>query len=164
MRVVLTSDGTSLEDALDPRFGRCNYFLVVESDNRQAEAVPNEAVRLGSGAGVQAAETVANLDPDVVITGRIGPNAERALEAAGIPVCLGASGRAREALDAYLEGRLQPGAPQTGSAPGAAPGPGLGPGQGRGMGQGRGRGRGAGQGAGAGRRRGGGRGGGRRRQ
>lgn len=158
MRVVLTSEGESLEDPLDPRFGRCNYFLSVESDNRRVETVPNEAVRLGSGAGVQAAEIVVGLEPDVVITGRIGPNAARAFEAAGVPVCLHASGSAREALDAYLEGRLQPGAPQGGSVPDRGPGAGRGTGQSRGMG----RGRGTGQGAGAGRRSGGGRGGGRR--
>jgi predicted Fe-Mo cluster-binding NifX family protein len=150
MRVVITSEGQTLEDPVDPRFGRCSYFLIVETEGRRVEAVPNEASRLGGGAGIQAAETVAGFKPDVLITGRLGPNAERALQAAGLQVCLGASGTTGEALDAYLEGRLKPGQPQ---GPGAS---GRGMGQGRGMGMGRGRGMGGGGGLGGGR--GGGRG------
>ena len=63
-------------------------------------------VNAAAGAGVQAAQLVANRDVEVVLTGNCGPNAFRTLQAAEIAVVTGATGSARDALAAYKAGKL----------------------------------------------------------
>ena len=136
MKVAVSASGPSLDASVDPRFGRCAYFIIVETDTMQFEAIPNSAQYAGGGAGIQAAQTVASKGVQVVLTGNVGPNAHQALSAAGIQIVTGAYGTVREVVTKYKEGRL-----------GSAPGPtvpvhyGTGMGMGRGMGTRRGMGR-----------------------
>ena len=147
MKVAVSAAGPSLDSPIDPRFGRCLYLLIVDNESMAFEALENPAVMAPGGAGVQAAELVANKGVDAVITGNCGPNAYQVLSAAGIPVFVGASGSVREAVEAYRRGDLR-------ATPGPSVGPysGIGPGMGRGMGGGMGRGMGRGMGGGGGRR------------
>ena len=57
MKVVITSQGSNLEDMVDPRFGRCAYFLVVDTDTGSVEAVPNPGAEAMGGAGPMAARS-----------------------------------------------------------------------------------------------------------
>ncbi|MCF8085171.1 MAG: NifB/NifX family molybdenum-iron cluster-binding protein [Deltaproteobacteria bacterium] len=137
MKVMITSTGVTTEDAMDPRFGRCSTFLLVDTEEETVQAIPNEAVTRGSGAGIQAAETIVDLGAEAVITGQVGPKAAQVLKAAGIPVYVGGSGTAREALEAFRENRLN----RLEESPPRAK---MGRGRGGGMGQGKGRGPGPG--------------------
>ena len=107
MKVAVTSKGTTLDDSVDPRFGRCAHFVIVQTDDMSFEAVENSNSSAGSGAGIQSAQLVADKDAKVVLTGNCGPNAFRTLEAAGIQVVIGAVGTVREAVDEYKAGRLK---------------------------------------------------------
>ncbi len=122
MQVVITSEGPALEDAVDPRFGRCGAFLLADTERNEVRPVSNQAAMEGSGAGVQAAEKVVDLGAEAVITGQVGPRAIQVLRAANIPVYTGAAGSAQEALDAFKEGRLKRfekgSVPAGGSSPG----------------------------------------------
>jgi len=160
MKIAVSAGGPSLDSPIDPRFGRCQYLLIVDSESLDFEAVENPAVMAPGGAGIQAAELVASMGAGAVITGNCGPNAYQVLSAAGIEVFVGASGSVREAIEAYRRGELRatPG-PSTGPYSGMDPG--MGPGMGGGMGGGRGGGMGGGRGGGMGGGRGGGMGGGR---
>jgi len=164
MKVAVSATGPSLDSPIDPRFGRCQYLLIVDSESLDFEAVENPAVMAPGGAGIQAAELVANMGTRAVITGNCGPNAYQVLSAAGIDVFVGASGTVREVIEAYRKGELRatPG-PSTGPYSGMGPGmgPGMGGARGGGMGGGRGGARGGGRGGGMGGGRGGGMGGGR---
>jgi len=71
------------------------------------EAVPNIASGSMSGAGIQAAQTVASKGVKVLITGNVGPNAFQALSAAGIKVVTGAFGTVREIVEKYKRGELK---------------------------------------------------------
>lgn len=94
-------------DALvDQRFGRCPYFVLVDSESMQFKAVLNPAVTSGHGAGIQAAQTIASNQAKVLITGNVGPNAFRALSAAGIAIVTGASGKVRDVIEKYKKGLL----------------------------------------------------------
>jgi predicted Fe-Mo cluster-binding NifX family protein len=140
-KVCVTSSGTTLEAMVDPRFGRCAYFLVVDTDTMAYEALPNEAVNASGGAGIQAAQTVAARGVEVLITGTVGPNAYTALTSSGIRILSTQPTKVEEVLKAFKAGAL------TGvSTPGPAH-----VGMGRGMGRGGGRGRGGGSGGGRGR-------------
>jgi len=107
MKIAVTSTGTDLESEVDPRFGRAPYFLVVDSETFDFEALDNkENVNALKGAGIQAAGMVSNKGAEVLLTGFCGPNAFKVLKAAKIGVANNASGTVRDAVEAYLEGRL----------------------------------------------------------
>jgi predicted Fe-Mo cluster-binding NifX family protein len=161
MKIAVTATGPSLDAEVDPRFGRCPYFLFVETADLSFEAVANGNVTLGGGAGIQSAQLMAEKAVEYVLTGNCGPNAYRALEAAGIKVVTGCSGTARQAMEGFQSGAWSAvQQPNVGShfgiglGPGAAgeqpPGPGAGMGRGVGGGIGRGMGRGMGGGRGLG--------------
>ena len=93
MKIAVSATAPHLDADLDPRFGRCQYLLVVDSESMEFEAIENPAMSTPGGAGIQAAQLVAQKGVEAVITGDCGPNAYQVLSAAGIPVFVGASGR-----------------------------------------------------------------------
>ncbi|MBN2551350.1 MAG: NifB/NifX family molybdenum-iron cluster-binding protein [Spirochaetales bacterium] len=107
MKIAVSASGTDQSAQVDPRFGRCQYFLIIDSESNETEAVPNAAQTAGGGAGVQAAQTVADHGAQTVLTGNVGPNAHRALEAANISVITGVSGAVSDALKAFREGKYK---------------------------------------------------------
>jgi predicted Fe-Mo cluster-binding NifX family protein len=130
LKVAVSAAAASLDAMVDPRFGRCPFFLIVDADTLEFEAVPNSSQYTPHGAGIQAAQTVASKGAQVVLTGNVGPNAYQALSAAGIQIVTGVSGTVREAAAKYKKGELkETGSPTVGSHFGA--------GRGRGMGRGR---------------------------
>ncbi|MCD6470437.1 NifB/NifX family molybdenum-iron cluster-binding protein [Candidatus Bathyarchaeota archaeon] len=107
MRVCVSATANSLDAPVDPRFGRCPYFIIVDLETMRFEAVPNMASGAMGGAGIQAAQIVASKGVKVVITGNVGPNAFQALSAAGIKIVTGAYGTVREAIEKYKRGELR---------------------------------------------------------
>jgi predicted Fe-Mo cluster-binding NifX family protein len=107
MKICVTSSGNGLDDLVDPRFGRCARFLIIDPENMEFEPVPNENAELGGGAGIQSGQLVSSRGVQAVLTGNVGPNAFRTLQAAGIAVFTGVSGTVREAVQAYVDGRLE---------------------------------------------------------
>lgn len=155
MRIAITSTVPNLEGEIDPRFGRCQYFLIVDTDTLQFEAIENANISRGGGAGIQSAQLVAEKGIEAVITGNCGPNAFQTLTAAGITVVTGISGGSiKEAIEEFRSGEFSPAGEATvGSHYGLSTGGNpkekeenvpRGDGTGRGMGQGGGRGRGGG--------------------
>ena len=106
MKVAISATGRSLDSQIDPRFGRCPYFLIVETETMAVETVPNGAVGTAHGAGIQAAQLVASMGVKAVLTGNVGPNAYSALSASGINVLIGVSGTVAEALERFKRGEL----------------------------------------------------------
>ena len=108
MKVAVSSQGTDLASAVDPRFGRAPYFVIVDTDSDQVEAVDNEQnLNAPQGAGIQSAQCVINQGVEAVVTGHCGPNAFRTLSAAGIALYLGVDGTVGEAVEKLKEGTLQ---------------------------------------------------------
>ena len=106
MKIAVSAIGNTLDAQVDPRFGRCSYFIIADSGTMNFEAVPNMAAGAMGGAGIQAAQTMASKGVKVLITGNVGPNAFQTLSAAGIEVVVGAFGTVREAIDKYNRGEL----------------------------------------------------------
>ena len=156
-KICVTSSGPTLESAVDPRFGRCAYFIIADTETYAFEAISNEAAMASGGAGVRAAQTVAAQNVEAVLTGSVGPNAFPALQDSGIKILVGISGTVKSAIESYTGGSLQelatPGPANVGKGQGG-PGRGMGMGRGGGMGMGMSRG-GGGRGGGQGRHRGG---------
>jgi len=107
MKVAFTLKGQDLDGTIDPRFGRAEAFLIVDTDTNEFERIDNTAnVEAASGAGIAAAQSLADRGVRALITGHCGPNAFEALAAAGIQIYLGASGPVRQALEQYKAGTL----------------------------------------------------------
>ena len=106
-KICISSTGRDLNADVDPRFGRCNYFLVINPDNKEYELIVNESQNEMGGAGIKAAETIAKNNVKVVITGNVGPNAFQTLQAAGIKVISGVSGNIMEVIDRFNNGELK---------------------------------------------------------
>jgi predicted Fe-Mo cluster-binding NifX family protein/NAD-dependent dihydropyrimidine dehydrogenase PreA subunit len=169
MKIAVTSVGPTLDDRVDARFGRCAYFLVVDSDSMEFEAIENPNIAVGGGAGIQSAQMMADKSVQAVLTGNCGPNAFDVFGGAGIRVIVGVSGIVRDAIVKYMQGALAASSEanvmshfgmavgDTGTSLGIEGGN-MGRGMGGGMGGGRGMGRGMGGGRGMGRGMGGGRG------
>jgi predicted Fe-Mo cluster-binding NifX family protein len=133
MKVAVSSTGKTLDSAIDPRFGRCSYFLVVETGDMSFEAFSNESIALGGGAGIQSAQFIASKGATAVLTGNCGPNAMSALSAAGVKVIIGLSGTVREAVEGYKRGDLPSISEANVGAHYGMGGGGMGRGMGRGM-------------------------------
>ncbi len=104
MKVCITAKGEGLTAEVDPTFGRAAYFVFVNTDTQEVESVANAPG--AHGAGVQAAQTVAEKGATVVITGSVGPNAYQGLAAAEIEIYTGATGTVEQALANFQTGKL----------------------------------------------------------
>ena len=107
MKIAMTSKGNDLEAEVDTRFGRCVYFLIVDPDTMEFEAMSNESASASGGAGPQAAQAISEKGVEVLITGNVGPKAFVALEAGRVAVYIGATGTVEEALGELKQGTLR---------------------------------------------------------
>jgi predicted Fe-Mo cluster-binding NifX family protein len=153
MKIAITATGSTLDAEVDPRFGRCQYFIIADTETLKFEVVENSSAAASGGAGISAAQMIASKGVKAVLTGNSGPNAYQVLSSAGIEVVTGVSGKIKDAIEGYKSGKFQsssqpnvPGHFGTGASFGSGGGMGMGRGMGRGMGMGMGRGMGMGGG------------------
>ncbi|NHI83134.1 MAG: dinitrogenase iron-molybdenum cofactor biosynthesis protein [Candidatus Thorarchaeota archaeon] len=105
-KICVTSTGKTLEAQIDPRFGRCAYFVIVDPNTMEFEAISNTAVGASGGAGIQAAQAVSGKNIEAVVTGSVGPNAYSALASSDIKIMTGASGTVKSAVEMYKANKL----------------------------------------------------------
>ena len=108
MKICITAEGNNLDSKVDPRFGRCRYFIIVDTDTLSLEAIENPNIESMGGAGVQSGQFVASKGVKAVLTGNVGPNAFQTLQAAKIEVITGISGTVKDAAEKYKKGGLKP--------------------------------------------------------
>jgi predicted Fe-Mo cluster-binding NifX family protein len=107
LKIAISSRGPTLDAEVDPRFGRCQYFLIIDPDTMEFEAIDNTNKMASGGAGIASAQTVAGKGVQVVLTGQCGPNAYQTLSAAGIQVVTGVSGRIRDVVGGFKSGKYK---------------------------------------------------------
>jgi len=110
MKVAITASGEDLNSPVDRVFGRARYFVITDPEETNVEVLENsQNVNAAQGAGIQAARQMADKSVNVILTGNVGPNAFKALEAASIKAYQFESDvlTVRDALTAWKEGRLQ---------------------------------------------------------
>ena len=164
MKVAVSAAGKNLESTVDERFGRCRYFIILETDDMRYEVIENTNADLSTSAGIQSASLVASKGVEAVITGNCGPKAMQVFATTTIEVIIGQHGMIKDVVEKFKSGDLSPstrgnvpgvsGVAQATSASDVGQ-PGMNIGGGRGMGGG---GRGMGGGGGRGMGGGGGRG------
>ena len=106
MKVAVSAAGRTLDDRVDGRFGRCPWFLIVDTETMEVDALENHSIGLGGGAGVQSAQVIIESGAEAVLTGNCGPNAFQVLRAGGVDVYSRVEGRIRDAVEAFSAGTL----------------------------------------------------------
>lgn len=104
MKIAITATDGSMDSLLSEQFGRCQYFLIVDSETMEFEAISNPGKQMQSGAGPKAAELIINKGAELLLTGRVGDKAENALKRGGIRIVDGFKGtiKVKEAIEIYL--------------------------------------------------------------
>ena len=107
LKVAVSATEGSLDAIIDPRFGRCLYYIIIDMDTMAFEAVSNTSLGSPSGAGIRAAQIVVGRGVEAVLTGTVGPNAMEVLSSSGINIYTGAKGSVRQAVEAFKRGELK---------------------------------------------------------
>lgn len=106
MKICFTSQGETMESTIDPRFGRCAWFIFIDPKTEETEAVKNPGVEVFRGAGVVATQTVVEKGAGSVVTGNIGPNALIVLRQAGVSIYQAMGMSVKEAWEKYKQKKL----------------------------------------------------------
>ncbi len=108
MKLAISAKCPGLGAQVSPRFGRSEYFVIVDSDELESESIKNPNMGAMSTAGVKSSQMLADRKVQVVLTDNVGPNAFQALSNAGIQIMTGISGTVREAIRQFNSGQLRP--------------------------------------------------------
>ncbi|MGE5580597.1 MAG: NifB/NifX family molybdenum-iron cluster-binding protein [Bacillota bacterium] len=107
MKVAISSSGTDRSALADPRFGRCGFFAIHETEDGSYRFLRNKAQDSGGGAGIAAAQQLIDEDVEVVLTGSLGPNAYRVIESAGMKAYRISNVSLEEAVGLFCEAKLE---------------------------------------------------------
>lgn len=108
MKVAVSACGPSPSSPVDPRFGRCSHFVIFDTVTFASASMTNPNLAAAGGAGIRTAQMLADKGVEAVLTGNVGPHAMKALDAAGITVCVVDSETAIDAVRGFTSGSLRP--------------------------------------------------------
>jgi len=109
MKIAISSSGKNLTDKASEIFARCPFFIIAEIENQKivkTEIIENESTNQMSGAGISAAQLMAEKNVKAVITGNVGPRAFDVLKQFNIEVYQG-GGKVKEVIEKFIEGKLE---------------------------------------------------------
>jgi len=108
MLLAVSAQGQTLESPTHNQFGRCTYFIIVDTQTQAVRAVKNEAADAVTGAGTSCAQRLYDEKVEAVISGQVGPNAYEVLSQCGIQIYLSPpGGSVQDAVDRFVNGKLQ---------------------------------------------------------
>lgn len=107
MKIALTTSGKNMEAALDPRFGRCENFIIYDLENHDFECIENKGKDARGGAGISAAQQIIDKNVDAIITGNMGPNAFEIINKSSIKVYKGETKKGNELIADYNSGNME---------------------------------------------------------
>jgi predicted Fe-Mo cluster-binding NifX family protein len=108
MKVVATAQGNELSSEIDLRFGRAKWLLLIDTESGDFQAHDNVVnLNAAQGAGIQTGQNIANLGAEAVVTGNVGPNAFKTLNAADVKIFLAEKQTVQEAIDSFKAGKLK---------------------------------------------------------
>jgi len=107
MKIAVSATGPSLDVQVEPRFGRCQYFIIINPDTMEFEVVNNSGAMAGGGVGISTAQMIVGKGVDAILTGHCGPNAFQVLTTAGVNVTTDVSGTVQDAVRDYKEGKYR---------------------------------------------------------
>lgn len=108
MKITIPMNERDLNTDVCPSFGRAPYFLFYDTETGESSWLENRAAESSGGAGIQAAQILADQGADALIAPRCGENAAQVLRGAGVAVYRSANGTAKQSIDALAAGKLEP--------------------------------------------------------
>ena len=107
MKIAISACGDSLTAKAHDLFGRCDYFVIVDTNTDEAMALKNKSADAATGAGTACAQELFNAGVTAVVSGKVGPNAYDVLKAAGVAIHLAPAGLSvQEAFEKFKAGSL----------------------------------------------------------
>ncbi len=108
MKIFLTSTGKTLKDKIDPKFGRCDYVIIYDTETKEFTAKENPYKMGQSSVGISLAQMVVNSGAKIAISTNFGPNAYRVLKEGEIKMYKAEPDTIIEkAIEHYLKGELK---------------------------------------------------------
>jgi len=108
MKISICSKKKGLDSQVDERFGRSEFFTIIDLDTMTVETIENTAKDKASGAGGEAVKLLSKHGVDIAIVPHLGPKAETAMEAFEIRTfSQGDYKNVGEVLEAYKNGNLR---------------------------------------------------------
>ncbi|WP_434297128.1 NifB/NifX family molybdenum-iron cluster-binding protein [Clostridium sporogenes] len=107
MKIAISSTGKTMENLLDMRFGRCEYFQIHDTESKEVKILENEGRNASGGAGIVASNQLVDEKVDVIITGNFGPNAFEIIEKAGVKAYKCESISITSVIEKYNKGELE---------------------------------------------------------
>ncbi|GAE02754.1 dinitrogenase iron-molybdenum cofactor family protein [Clostridium botulinum B str. Osaka05] len=107
MKIAISSTGKTMENLLDMRFGRCEYFQIHDTESKKVKILENEGQNASGGAGIVASNQLVDEKIDVIITGNFGPNAFEIIEKAGVKAYKCESISITSVIEKYNKGELE---------------------------------------------------------
>ncbi len=107
MKIAVTAENNNgYESEVNTHFGRAPYFAIVDTKTDKIDLIKNEAANASGGAGVSAAQLIADRGVEVLISGSVGPKAYKALTSGNIEMYIINHGTVREAVENFQKGNL----------------------------------------------------------
>ncbi|HNV71318.1 MAG TPA: NifB/NifX family molybdenum-iron cluster-binding protein [Candidatus Ozemobacteraceae bacterium] len=106
MMIAISAKGDTLDAPLDPRLGRAERFLLIDSENESFTVMTPQTAQMSHGAGIQTAQALLKAGVKVVISGDCGPKAFQVFQSAGVPVYSSSGGTIRDVLNAWKKKEL----------------------------------------------------------
>ena len=108
MKIAITAQGKELSSEIDLRFGRAKWLIVIDTETGDYQVHDNVVnLNAAQGAGIQTGQNIANLGVEIVITGNVGPNAFKTLNAADVRIFLAEKQTVQKAIDSFKAGKLK---------------------------------------------------------
>lgn len=107
MKIAISAKGRQVEDLVDMRFGRTEYFVIADENGQIVDVLDNAAQSATGGAGIAAAQAILDSGADVLITGQLGPNALKVIKSAALPSYQAINGSIGDNIKAYASDKLQ---------------------------------------------------------
>ena len=101
MRIAVTTNEQKVDSPVEERFGRCQFFALLDTDSGDVTFVSNVGVEASSGAGVKAAQQLIDLEVGLLVTGQVGPGALEILKEGEVRVESWTAGTVGEALKRF---------------------------------------------------------------
>lgn len=106
MKIAMPVNDNNLESGVCPSFGRAPYFLFYDTDTKESYFLDNSAVASQGGAGIRAAQVVADHGVKALLTPRCGENAEKVLRKSEVLVYKTKPGTIQQNIDAFAAEQL----------------------------------------------------------
>lgn len=107
MKIAFSSNGKDENSMLDDRFGRCEYFLIYDTDKKEFNCISNDGNSASGGAGIAASNQIVNEKVDAIVSGRLGPNALEIISKAKIKVYTCGEMDIKTALEKFENSELE---------------------------------------------------------